>query len=254
MVKRTQTYFLSDLHLGAAYDKSSRERELRVVAFLDSIKRNARALYLLGDILDYWYEYRYVVPKGFVRIFGKLAELTDAGVKVTWLTGNHDIWLFSYLQQELGVEVVDSELTADIDGTLFYMAHGDRTGCDSRTFRLIQSLFRNRFCQRLYSAINPRWTIPFALRWSASSRQKPQLCSNPERKKMALERLESFCLSYLKKHPDIRFFMFGHLHVVVRRILEPQTEMLVIGDWLQHFTYARFDGRELTIHRYDGML
>lgn len=250
MADRTLTYFLSDLHLGAAYDKGSRERERRVVAFLDSIREKARAVYLLGDILDYWYEYRYVVPKGFVRLFGKLAELTDSGVQVIWLTGNHDIWLFDYIQTELGVRVVDSELAVDIDGTPFYMAHGDRTGCDSRTFRLMQRLFRNKVCQRMYSAINPRWTIPFALRWSASSRQKPQLCSSPERTEWALTRLETFCRGYLAEHPDARYFLFGHLHVVARRRLSPTAEMLVLGDWLTHFTYARFDGTRLDIRTF----
>lgn len=252
MTQRTLTYFLSDLHLGAAYDHGSRERERRVVAFLDSIKEQAMAIYLLGDILDYWYEYKYVVPKGYVRLFGKLAELTDAGVQVTWLTGNHDIWLFDYIQKELGVRVGDSELTEEIDGIPFYMAHGDRTGCDSRTFRLMQRLFRNRLCQHLYSAINPRWTIPFALRWSASSRRKPQLCSSPERTEMALSRLETFCHTYLTDHPDTRYFLFGHLHVVARRQLSPAAEMLVLGDWLTHFTYARFDGTCLEIHTFSA--
>lgn len=244
------TYFLSDLHLGAAYDKGSRDRERRAVAFLDSIKHKAKAVYLLGDILDYWYEYRYVVPRGFVRLFGKLAELSDEGVEITWLTGNHDIWIFDYLPTELGIRVVDSSLAVTINGSDFYLAHGDRTGCDSRWFCIMQKLFRNKFCQRLYASLNPRWTIPFALRWSTSSRQKPQLSDNDERSAAALLRLENFCKGYLADHPLTRYFLFGHLHIVARRSLGKESEMIVLGDWLKHFSYAVFDGHSLSLHSF----
>ncbi len=116
-----KAYFLSDLHLGAPYFPDSRKAELRVVDFLDSIKDDAHTIYLLGDILDYWYEYRYVVPRGFVRFFGKLAELADSGVRIVWFIGNHDIWIFDYLPSELGIEVVDGALVEEIDGHFFYM-------------------------------------------------------------------------------------------------------------------------------------
>lgn len=247
---RSAIYFLSDLHLGAAYDNSSKHREKHVVRFLDSVKADAKAIYLLGDIIDYWYEYRYVVPKGFVRLLGKLAELNDEGVEIVWLTGNHDIWLFDYLPNEIGARVVDSSLLEDIDGETFYLAHGDRTGCDSFFFSLMQKLFRNRFCQWLYAAIHPRWTIPFALRWSSSSRQKPQLNASPERTSQALDRLESYCRDFLSTHPQVHHFIFGHLHVVAQRVLSPSADMTVIGDWLTHFSYARYADGKLSMHRY----
>ena len=170
-MSRANTYFLSDFHLGARYFEEPRETERRVVDFLDSIKGDAKEVYLLGDILDYWFEYRYVVPRGFTRFFGKIAELTDLGVKVYWFIGNHDIWIFDYLPNELGVEVIDGEVTKEIDGKVFFLAHGDGVGKQPRSFRMLRSLFRNRFCQKLYSAIHPRWTIPFALSWSNSSRK-----------------------------------------------------------------------------------
>ena len=128
MGKGKATYFLSDLHLGARYFKSPRDKEMRVVRFLDSVKDTAEAVYLVGDVLDYWYEYRYVVPRGFVRFFGKLAELSDAGVKVTWLIGNHDIWIFDYLPAELGIEVVDGVLTREIGGRLLFYNTWRRSG------------------------------------------------------------------------------------------------------------------------------
>ena len=168
MDRRRNAYFLSDLHLGARYFRSAHEAEKRAVAFLDHIKDDAAEIYLLGDVLDYWYEYRYVVPKGFVRFFGKLAELADNGVKITWLIGNHDIWIFDYLPSELGIEVADGVLEKDILGKRFFLSHGDGVGRMPLPFRFMRALFRNRFCQWLYSGIHPRWTIPFALGWSRS--------------------------------------------------------------------------------------
>lgn len=249
---RKATFFLSDLHLGAAYDPDSRSREKRVVAFLDSIKDEAKAIYLLGDILDYWYEYRYVVPRGHVRLFGKLAELSDAGLEITWLTGNHDIWIFDYLPNELGIKVVDSAMRVNIDGKEFYLAHGDRTGCDSPWFMAMQRMFRSKILQKLFAMINPRWTVPFALRWSSSSRQKPQLAEDDEKTSHALDRLSSFCREYLQSHQKVQYFIFGHLHVVAERDITKTAKMMVIGDWLAHYSYARFENGHLTLHTYQN--
>ena len=177
MEKRRLTYFLSDFHLGARYFDSPLDNERRVVAFLDSIKDSAKEIYLLGDILDYWYEYRYVVPRGFTRFFGKIAELSDLGVKIYWFIGNHDIWIFDYLPSELGITVVDGPLVKDISGKRFFLDHGDAVGKRKLSFRILRSVFRNKVCQKLYAAIHPRWTIPFALGWSA--REKSVLKNLP---------------------------------------------------------------------------
>lgn len=246
-MSRSKVYFLSDLHLGARYFKDARQRERHIVRFLDSIKDDAREIFLLGDILDYWYEYRFVVPKGFTRFFGKIAELTDSGVKITWIVGNHDIWIFDYLPEELGVKVIDGNLRRKIDGVEFFMAHGDGAGADSLSFRFMRALFRNKFCQKLFSGINPRWTIPFALNWSNSSRKADAAYTDAGISGEALERLRKFALEQLHEHPDIRYFLFGHLHVVVRERITPKAEMLVTGDWISHFSYAVFDGKELHV-------
>ncbi|MDE6757468.1 MAG: UDP-2,3-diacylglucosamine diphosphatase, partial [Muribaculaceae bacterium] len=163
-------YFISDLHLGSTYDPHSRQRERLVTEFLESIADKAGAIYLVGDILDYWYEYRTVVPRGYVRFFGALAALADKGVKITWFIGNHDIWLFDYLRDEIGIEIIDGQLVTDIYGKRFLITHGDGVGKLPRGFRFIRSVFRNRVCQKLYASIHPRWTIPFALKWSSHSR------------------------------------------------------------------------------------
>ncbi len=236
-----QAYFLSDLHLGAAYFKDRIEAERRVVSFLDSIKRKADVLYLLGDILDYWYEYRYVVPRGFVRFFGKLAELSDSGIRIVWLIGNHDIWIYDYIPTELGIEVVDGALTEVIDGRTFYMTHGDGVGELKPTFRLMRSLFRNKFCQKLFSGIHPRWTVPFAYNWSSHSR-KTGGSSGYESTDAMVENLRKYSLDYLKTHPDINYFIYGHLHVMQCEQMAPASEMIVLGDWITHFSYGHWDG------------
>lgn len=242
-----KTYFLSDLHLGAPYFKDSREAELRIVNFLDSIKHDASTIYLLGDILDYWYEYRYVVPRGFVRFFGKLAEMTDAGIRIVWLIGNHDIWIYDYLPSELGVEVIDGSITECIDGKYFFMTHGDGIGKLKPSFKLLRKLFRNKICQKLYSGIHPRWTIPFACNWSRHSR-KIEGSSQEDAKRM-MNNITEFSKQYLLTHPEINFFIFGHLHLLERFEVGPQSEVIVLGDWISKFTYGVWDGSSFTLHK-----
>ena len=243
-MSRANTYFLSDFHLGARYFEEPRETERRVVNFLDSIKGDAKEVYLLGDILDYWFEYRYVVPRGFTRFFGKIAELTDLGVKVYWFIGNHDIWIFDYLPNELGVEVIDGEVTKEIDGKVFFLAHGDGVGKQPRSFRMLRSLFRNRLCQKLYSAIHPRWTIPFALSWSNSSRKGDD--EYPEYKGEENEFLEIFANDYLKSH-KVDYFVFGHRHIMLDKKLQGGATLVVLGDWLHYCSYAVWDGNNLAL-------
>lgn len=246
--ERVKAYFISDMHLGAPHMKDSREREQRLVRFLDSIKDDATHLYLLGDVLDYWYEYRYVVPKGYVRFFGKLAELSDRGIKVTWLIGNHDIWIYDYIPNELGIRVVDGVLREKIGGTEFLMTHGDGVGEIPRKFRFIRSLFRNRVCQRLFSMVNPRWTIPFAYAWSAHSRAhglEAGASYNP------LEaNLTRYTEAEAAQHPEIRHFVYGHLHVAKSTPVSNGATQWILGDWLTHMTYAVFDGNEMQLNRW----
>lgn len=241
-------YFISDLHLGAAYLKPARDYENRIVSFLESIAADAAELYMMGDILDYWFEYRTVVPRGYVRFFGALARLADAGVKIHWFIGNHDIWLFDYLAGEIGLEVVDGWQVKDIGNHRFFLSHGDGVGRLPWSFRALRAVFRNRICQKLYSAIHPRWTIPFALRWSKSSRdfseEVPQ-CADPE-----AEPLVRFAREYLVSHPDINYFVFGHRHVLLDHTLSPGHIVVILGDWIHHFSYARYDGKNMEICRF----
>ena len=240
-------YFLSDLHLGAPYFEDSRSAEARVVSFLASIKEEADALFLLGDVLDYWYEYRYVVPRGFVRFFGKLADLADRGVKIVWFIGNHDIWIFDYLPTELGIEVVDGYKVFDLDGHKFLMTHGDGIGKLKPSFKLLRKLFRNKFCQFLFSGIHPRWTVPFAYNWSRHSR-KCELPKDEDADRM-MQNITEFSLAYLHEHPDVEYFIYGHLHLFERVEIADKATMVVLGEWIKRCSYARWDGKKLTLHQ-----
>ena len=239
------TYFLSDFHLGAPYMKDSKAREQRVVGFLDFIKNDAETIYLLGDILDYWYEYKYVVPRGYVRFFGKLAEIADSGVRIVWLKGNHDIWIYDYLPSELGIEVVDGSIVEEIYGKKCFLNHGDGVGKLQPSFRFIRSLFRNRLCQWMFSGIHPRWTVPFAYNWSAHSRKGGEERGIPD--ESLLKNLKEFVTDYHKNHPEIKIFIFGHVHVLSREEIASGCEMVVLGEWIKTFSYAKMnsDGLEL---------
>ena len=243
-------YFLSDLHLGASYRGDSSIREKRVVGFLNSIKDDAAEIYLLGDVLDYWFEYRYVVPRGYVRFFGKLAELSDMGIKITWLIGNHDIWIFDYLPSELGIEVVDGSLVKDIQGKRFFLSHGDGIGKLKPSFRFIRGIFRNRVCQKLYASLHPRWTVPFAYNWSSHSRKGGEAKGIPDEK--LLQNLKEFTLDYHKLHPDIQYFIYGHVHVFSREKISGDCEMIVLGEWIKTFSYAKLEDGEISLLKWRG--
>lgn len=244
-------YFISDLHLGARTFKNPRENEKRVVRFLDSIKENARAIYLMGDILDYWYEYKTVVPRGFTRFFGKIAELTDRGIEIHWFIGNHDIWIFDYLPSELGVIVHKTPEIVIIEGKQFFLAHGDGLGETSRSFRLIRSIFHNRICQKLFSAIHPRWTVSFAHRWSSHSRLTAS--DDHEYNGENDEYLVNFAKQYLSKDSSINFFIFGHRHIMLDLMLSRTSRILILGDWIHHYSYAVFDGENMILCQFENL-
>lgn len=243
---RDLTYFISDLHLGASYIADPRAHERRIVEFLDSIEPRARALYLLGDIMDYWWDYATVVPRGFVRFLGTLGRLADRGVRIYWFKGNHDIWLFDYFQKELGATVIDGALIADIDGHRFFMEHGDGVGRRSAGFKLIRGLFRNRIAQKCYAAIHPRWTIPLAHAWSSHSR----MSATEMPAEQTCAPLVGFAREELSRRPDIDYFVFGHLHCAFEQELGGGKKVIVLGDWIKLMTYAVFDGQKIELKHF----
>lgn len=242
------TYFLSDLHLGARYIPDRHEHEMRIVNWLDSIKDSAESIYLLGDILDYWFEYRCVVPRGFVRFLGKLAELSDMGIHIFWMTGNHDIWIFDYLPQELGIKVIDGPIVTTIHGKKFLLDHGDNVGKKKPAYAIMRSIFHNKLCQWLYASIHPRWTIPFATGWSKSNRVNRKESDITKKIKYGMKSLTEFSESYSLQHPDVDYFIYGHLHTLSDTTLHTGSRMIVLGEWIKTFSFATFDGTQLSLH------
>ena len=246
------TYFISDLHLGAKYMNDPLERERRVCRFLDSIKDDAAELFLLGDILDYWYEYKYVVPRGYIRFLGKLAELADAGVKLTWVTGNHDVWLFDYLRDQIGLTVLKGHAEVVTQGKRILISHGDDVGKQPLMYRFTRWCFYNRVCQWLYAGIHPRWTYPIATGWSSENRTS----RSPERlrdiSENAASRLVEFSRDYFSQHPDIEAFIYGHIHLARIYPSETMPSVIMLGEWITLNSYVILtpDG-SFTLNYYD---
>ena len=243
-------YFLSDAHLGSRAIPHGRTQERRLVRFLDSIKEKAGAVYLLGDMFDFWYEYKLVVPKGYTRFLGKVSELTDLGVEVHFFTGNHDIWAFDYLEKECGCIIHRKPETLELGDRLFFLAHGDGLGDPDPKFKFLRWLFHNRVAQVLFSALHPRWGLDFGLRWAAHSRRKHEAEEHPQYLGEDKEHLVLFAKQYLQSHPDVNYFIFGHRHIELDLMLSHDCRLFILGDWISQFTYAVFDGRELRIDNY----
>lgn len=235
-------YFASDVHLGLQVG-NPREREQRFVAWLTAAAGDAKAIYLLGDIFDFWCEYKTVVPKGYTRTLGKLAELADSGIEIHFFPGNHDLWTFGYLAEELGLIVHHEDWETTIAGKRFYLAHGDNTGRLPKGFRLLRGMFTSPFFQRMFSAVHPRWGVGLANTWSQHSRLSKGLALPFMGDK---EQLYNFAKEYSRKHP-VDYFIFGHRHLPLVQPVNEQSTMVYLGEWIEGTTYAVFDGRELQL-------
>jgi UDP-2,3-diacylglucosamine hydrolase len=232
-------YFLSDFHLGAPDYQSSLLREKRVVKFLDEIKNDAQIIFILGDLFDFWYEYKKVVPKGFVRILGKLAELTDSGIIIHFFVGNHDMWMNGYFQKELNIDVYHDPKEFEFNGKKFLIGHGDGLGpCDHR-YKMMKKVFRSKFSQSLFGMIHPSVGIGIADYFSRKSRA----AAGSEEEKFLGEEKEWLILfakeTLEKKHFD--YFIFGHRHLPIEYRLNDESVYINLGDWIKYNSYAVFD-------------
>lgn len=243
-----KNYFLSDFHLGAPDPGSSLVREKRIVKFLDEIKVNAGQVFIAGDLFDFWYEYKSVVPKGFVRILGKLAELTDAGILVHFFVGNHDMWMKDYFEKELGVLVYHHPKEFDLNGKMFFIGHGDGLGPGDRKYKFIKKVFRNKISQRLFGFVHPGAGIGMANYFSRKSRASTGI-SDEHFLGEEKEWLILFAREVLKtKHID--YFIFGHRHLPLDFKLSETSRYINLGDWITYFSYAEFDGENLALKFY----
>jgi len=243
-------YFLSDAHLGSLALKHGRQQERRLVRFLDEIKDKAEAVYLLGDVFDFWFEYRMVVPKGHVRLLGKICELTDNGVEVHFFTGNHDMWCHDYFERECGMIMHREPVTLSFGDQTFYLGHGDGLGDPDPKFKFIRAIFHSPVCQWLFRWLHPDWGMRFGLNWAKVSRLKHGDGGDPPYLGEDKEHLVLYAKQYLKSHPDINYFLFGHRHIELDLMLSHSCRMLILGDWISQFTYAVFDGERLFMEDY----
>jgi UDP-2,3-diacylglucosamine hydrolase len=241
-------YFASDLHLGVPDYEKSLEREKLFVKWLDEIKADVQELFLLGDIFDFWFEYKRAVPRGFVRLLAKISELTEAGIPVHFFTGNHDLWVYDYLPRETGVIINNEPISIEINNKKFYIAHGDGLGPADLGFKMMKKVFINPFAKWLFARIHPNLGIRMASYWSKTSRYangeeiKPYQGNDKERLFIHSENL-------LQKE-KFDFFIYGHRHLPLDIPLGESSRMINLGDWLTNFTFAVFDGENLELKKY----
>ncbi|MBA7565154.1 UDP-2,3-diacylglucosamine hydrolase [subsurface metagenome] len=236
-------YFASDFHLGFLSYEKSLEREKKIVSWLDSIRSDASEIYLLGDIFDYWFEYKKVVPRGFTRFLGKISEITDSGIPVHFFTGNHDIWVFDYLPRETGIILHREPVIKEFNGLKFYLGHGDGLGPGDKKYKLLKKVFTSKTLQWLFARLHPNFSVWFAHKWSHSSRFSKV---NEPFKGEDKESLTIYAKEKLKtQHFD--YFIFGHRHITLNHPLTDKSRFIHTGDWINNFSYCVFDGEKAEI-------
>ena len=241
-----RAYFLSDVHLGLDYkEPSKREREF--VAFLNNLPGDTQALYLLGDIFDFWYEYKDVIPNKYTRTLGALANLADRGVKIYFINGNHDIWTYSYLTKEIGVTIIKQPYITTINGIKFCLAHGDGLVKGDYGYKLMNRLFKCRFLQILFSAIHPRWAFMLAHRWSRHNRlTKVGQDENDVYMGRWMKKLLLYCANLQRENNgSIDYFIFGHFHNYSINDVEPGGKLVILGDWINNPSYVEVTENEV---------
>jgi len=248
-VEKQKIYFLSDFHLGAPDAALSLLREKKIIAFLDEIKQEAAQIFILGDLFDFWFEYRLVVPRGYVRILGKLAELTDSGITVHFFVGNHDMWMNDYFQKELNIPVYHAPKTFELHGKKFLIGHGDGLGPKDHKYKMMKKVFRSPISKTLFGMLPPSWGIGIADYFSKKSRAKTgkndEVFLGEDKEWLIL-----YCKEQLQKeHFD--YFIFGHRHLPIDFQLTDHSRYVNLGDWITYFSYAVLDNQSLQLKYYE---
>jgi UDP-2,3-diacylglucosamine hydrolase len=245
-MNKGKIYFASDFHLGVPTREKSLEREKRIVSWMDEIKKDAAELYLMGDLFDFWFEYSKAIPKGSTRLLGKIAEFCDAGIPVYLFTGNHDMWMFDYLQDELGVTIYRKPITREFNGKKFFLAHGDGLGPGDRSYKFLKKVFENPLLQWMFARIHPNTGIGIANFWSKRSRLSTG--DKDVWKGEDDEFLVQFVKETLKKeHYD--YFIFGHRHLPLQFPIG-NALYVNLGEWVNYSSYAVFDGEKLELKHF----
>jgi len=238
-----KAYFASDFHLGVPNDEISLQREKKIVSWLADIAADAQYLFLVGDLFDFWFEYKHVAPKGFVRLLGKLAELSDRGVEVIIFCGNHDLWFKDYLRKEIKAIIIDRPISITLGDKKIYMAHGDGLGPGGLRFKLIRSIFTNPLCQWLFYWIHPNIGYGLAKIWSSISKENPPEPNEDEKLLIHSKSIE-------KTYPH-DFYIYGDCHLPKVQSISSRATYVNLGDWISHFTYGVFDGKDMTLKTFE---
>ena len=241
-------YFASDFHLGTPDADDSLKRERNIVAWLQSIRHDAHAIFLLGDIFDFWFEYTHAIPKGFIRLQGKLAELRDEGTPIAFFTGNHDMWMFDYFPKELGIPIYRKPQVLQVGQHRLLMGHGDGLGPGDSVYKIQKKFFDSALCQWLFARIHPNLGIRIARYWSRKSRinntKQEERFSGEEN-----EFLLTYCREIEKKHHH-DFYVFGHRHLPLDLAVSFNSRYINLGEWVNFSTYAEYDGREMKLNSF----
>lgn len=243
-----KVYFASDQHFGIPNATESRKREDRFIRWMDEIKADAQIIFLMGDLFDFWHEWKYVVPKGYIRVLGKIAELKDSGIEIYFFVGNHDLWMKNYFQEELGIPVFFEKQYFEINNRQFLLAHGDGLGPGDKGYKRMKKVFTNPLAQWAF-----RWLHPdIAMRIANYMSQKNKMISGDEDKQFLGEDKE-FLILYSKeklKTDKINYFVYGHRHLPMVLDLSPDSKYVNLGDWISYFTYGVFDGNSFGLKTY----
>ncbi|MFM2018580.1 MAG: hypothetical protein RL007_2236 [Bacteroidota bacterium] len=242
-------YFASDFHLGIPDAATSLEREKRIVRWLTEAEKDAAEIFLVGDLFDAWFEYKRAVPKGFIRLLGKIAEITDKGIPVHVFTGNHDMWMFGYLEKECGVKLYHAPIEREWNGKKFFIGHGDGLGPGDHGYKFIKKVFRNPAAQWFYARLHPNfglWLADFFSRKGYDKKDAERDYHGDDK-----EFLMVFCKEYLAKR-NADYFIFGHRHLPLDKQVGEKSRYINLGDWIVYNTYAVFDGNELKLLEYKG--
>ncbi|GAA4433019.1 UDP-2,3-diacylglucosamine diphosphatase [Pontibacter saemangeumensis] len=244
-----KVYFASDFHLGVPDAETSKAREQKIVRWLEMARQDAAAVLLVGDIFDFWFEYKHAIPKGYARLQGKLAELTDSGIPVLLFTGNHDMWMFDYFPTELNIPVLREPISTTFGNKTFYIGHGDGLGPGDHTYKLLKRVFNNKACQWLFARLHPNLGIGVANMWSRRSR-----ISNNKKDESFLGE-DEWLLQYCREVEGTRhhdFYVFGHRHLPLDLPIGEHSRYMNLGEWVNFCTYAVYDGDTLQLKTFEG--
>ena len=246
--KGEKVYFASDFHLGVPDRESSLERELKIIRWLDEISENAKAIFLVGDIFDFWFEYKHTVPKGFIRFQGKLAELRDRNILIYFFTGNHDMWMFDYFPEELNIPIFREPFSFQIGDKEIYIGHGDGLGSGDNFYKILKKIFSNKFFQWVFYWVHPNIGMSIAQYWSKNSR------ITNDKKEDEFKDKDEWLLQYSKKiesNKHHHFYIFGHRHLPLELKVSNQSTYFNLGEWVRHFTYLELDEQEASLKFFD---